>query len=170
MWIKTTLTEPKSRFPVFFAGVLRFSRWRKVDTKAIFSFCSYCSSLKELLYGVNVGSSKTKTSQTTPIQLASPQVEESGTCKPVVISWPHADILLTHLVRNSVLGKLRISPRNNKRAVPLHVVHEHRAKWYSPKFWPGNRFCELSFRYQSPRSEGEQHVGPWTTRHRPLSH
>ena len=46
--------------------------------------------------------------------------------------------------------------RNIKRAVPLDVVPERRSKRCSPRFWPGDRFCGLSFRYLSPGSEEEK--------------
>ena len=45
---------------------------------------------------------------------------------------------------------------NAKRAVPLDVVPERRTKRCSPRFRSGDRFCELSFRYLSPGSEGKK--------------
>ena len=62
----------------------------------------------------------------------------------------------THMVRHPILGKLRMRKRNIKRAVPLDVVPERRSKRCSPRFWPGDRFCGLSFRYLSPGSEEEK--------------
>ena len=52
--------------------------------------------------------------------------------------------------------------QDSKKAVPLDVVPERRTKRCSPRFRPGDRFCELSFRYLSPGSEGEKR--------RPLDH
>ena len=63
---------------------------------------------------------------------------------------------LTHVGRNSAIGKLRMCKLNAKRAVPLDAVPERRTKRCSPRFRPGYRFCELSFRYLSPGSEGER--------------
>ena len=70
----------------------------------------------------------------------------------------------THMVRNPLLGKLRMRKFNTKRAVPLDVVPERRTKRCPPRFRPADRFCELSFRYlTSPAgSEGEKY--------RPLDH
>ena len=42
------------------------------------------------------------------------------------------------------------------RAVPLDAVPERRTQRCSPRFRPGDRFCELSFRYLSPGIEGEK--------------
>ena len=38
--------------------------------------------------------------------------------------------------------------------VPLNAAPERRTKRWSPRFWPGDRFCELSFSYLSPDIEG----------------
>ena len=46
--------------------------------------------------------------------------------------------------------------QNTKATVPLDVVPERRTKRCSPRFRPGGRFCELSFRYLSPGREGEK--------------
>ena len=46
---------------------------------------------------------------------------------------------------------------NTSRAVPLDAVLGRRTKRCSPRFRPGGRFCELSFRYLSPGSEGEKY-------------
>jgi len=46
--------------------------------------------------------------------------------------------------------------QNAKTTVPLDVVPERRTKRCSPRFRPGDRFCEPSFRYLSPGSEGEK--------------
>ena len=62
------------------------------------------------------------------------------------------------MVRTSVLGKRRMHKKNANRTVPLDAVPERRTKRCSPRFRPGDRFCELiiSFRYLSPGSEGEK--------------
>ena len=39
--------------------------------------------------------------------------------------------------------------QNTKTTVPLYAVPERRTEQCSPRFRPGDRFCELSFRYQS---------------------
>ena len=62
----------------------------------------------------------------------------------------------THMLSNSVVGKLRMRKLNTKRAVPLDAVPERLTERYSPRFRPGDRFCELSFRYLSPGSEREK--------------
>ena len=49
---------------------------------------------------------------------------------------------------------------NTSRAVPLDAVLGRRTKRCSPRFRPGGRFCELSFRYLSPGSEGEKYQPP----------
>ena len=61
-----------------------------------------------------------------------------------------------NMVRISVLGKLRMLQQNTNRAVPLDAVPEHRTERCSPRFRPGDRFCELSFWYLSPGREGEK--------------
>ena len=55
-----------------------------------------------------------------------------------------------------LLGKLRMRKQYAKKALPLDVVPERRTKRCSPRFWPGDRFCEPIFRYLSPGSEGEK--------------
>ena len=42
-----------------------------------------------------------------------------------------------------------------------YMMPERRTERCSPSFWPGDRFCEPSFRYLSPGSEGEKypHLG-----------
>ena len=67
-------------------------------------------------------------------------------------------ILFTrNVVRTSVFGKLRMRTQNTKTTVPLDAVPERRTERCSPRFRPGDRFCELRFRYQSSPtgSEGE---------------
>ena len=61
-----------------------------------------------------------------------------------------------NMVRASVQGKLRMRRQNTNRAVPLDAVPERRTERCSPRFRPGDRFCELSFRYLSPGIEGEK--------------
>ena len=56
----------------------------------------------------------------------------------------------------SFLGSLRMRKQNIKETVPLDVVPERRTERCSPRFRPGDRFCELSFRYLSSGSEGEK--------------
>ena len=46
--------------------------------------------------------------------------------------------------------------QNARATVPLDVAPERRTKRCSPRFRPGGRFCELSFRYLSPGREGEK--------------
>ena len=53
---------------------------------------------------------------------------------------------------------------NAKTTVPLDVVPERRTKRCSPRFRPGGRFCELSFRYQSSPTGREGEIS------RPLDH
>ena len=61
-----------------------------------------------------------------------------------------------NMVRPSLVGKLRMRRQNADRAVPLDAVLERRTKRCSPRFRPGDRFCEPSFRYLLPGSEGEK--------------
>ena len=65
-------------------------------------------------------------------------------------------VLPTHMLSNSVVGKLRMRKLNTRRAVPLDAVPQRRTERCSPRFQPGDRFCEISFRYLSPGSEGEK--------------
>ena len=60
------------------------------------------------------------------------------------------------MVTSSVLGKLRMHIQKTNRAVPLDTVPERRTKRRSPRFRPGDHFCELNFRYLSPGIEGEK--------------
>ena len=62
----------------------------------------------------------------------------------------------TNMARVLVLGNLRMHTKNAKREVPLDAVPERRTKRCSPRFQAGDRFCEPSFRYLSPGSEGEK--------------
>ena len=43
-----------------------------------------------------------------------------------------------------------------KAVVPPNVAPERRAKRCSPRFRSGDRFCQLSFSYLSPVSEGDK--------------
>ena len=61
-----------------------------------------------------------------------------------------------NVVRVLVQGKLRMRKQNSNKAVPLDAVPERRTERCSPRFRPGDRFCELSFRYLSPGIEGEK--------------
>ena len=70
--------------------------------------------------------------------------------------YPTRIFFPTHMVRNSVQAKLRMRKQNSIRAVPLDAVPERRTERCSPRFRPGDRFCELSFRYLSPGREGEK--------------
>ena len=54
--------------------------------------------------------------------------------------------------------------QNTKTTVPLDVAPERRTKRCSPRFRPGGRFCELSFRYQSSPTGREGEIS------RPLDH
>ena len=67
------------------------------------------------------------------------------------------DVFPMNMVRPSVLGKMRMRKQNTNRAVPLDAVPERRTERCSSRFLPGDRFCELRFRYQSSPtgSEGE---------------
>jgi len=49
VWINTTWIELESRFRVVFARVLKFTRRREMDMKAMFPMYSFCSSFWELL-------------------------------------------------------------------------------------------------------------------------
>ena len=60
------------------------------------------------------------------------------------------------MVENCVPGKLRMRTPDTKKAVPLDVVPKRRTERCSPRFRPGDRFCELSFRYLSRDREGEK--------------
>ena len=62
-----------------------------------------------------------------------------------------------NMVRISVLGKLRMRKQNAKTTVTLDAVPERRTEQCSPRFRPGDRFCEVRFRCQSSMtgSEGE---------------
>ena len=60
------------------------------------------------------------------------------------------------MVRTSYLGELRTRKQSTNRAVPLDAVPERRTKRCFPRFQPGDRLCEPSFRYLSPGSEGEK--------------
>ena len=46
---------------------------------------------------------------------------------------------------------------NTTTTVPLEAVPECRTEQCSPRLRPGDRFCEPSFRYLSPGSEGEKY-------------
>ena len=65
------------------------------------------------------------------------------------------DILTTNMVRTVVLGKLCMRKPKTKRAVLLDAVPERCTRQCSPRFRPGNRFYELSFRFLFPGREGE---------------
>ena len=60
--------------------------------------------------------------------------------------------------------KVRMRKLNAKTTVLLDVVPERRTKRCSPRFRPGGRFCELSFRYQSSPTGREGEIS------RPLDH
>ena len=62
----------------------------------------------------------------------------------------------TIMVRTLLLEILSMRKENTNKAVPLDVVPERRTERCSPRFRPGDRFCDLSFRYLSPGSEGEK--------------
>ena len=81
-----------------------------------------------------------------------------------VFRWPYANKFPTHMVRMFCSGKLRMRKQNAKTTVPLDVVPERRTKRCSPRFRPGGRFCELSFRYQSSPTGREGEIS------RPLDH
>ena len=68
------------------------------------------------------------------------------------------------MVRTSVLAKLRMRKQKIKTTVPLDVVPERRTERCSPRFRPGDRFCELRFRYQSSPTGREGEIS------RPLDH
>ena len=63
-----------------------------------------------------------------------------------------------NMVRTLVLRELPMRKQNTKRAVlvPLDAVPERRTKRCPPRFRPADRFCEPSFRYLSPGTEGEK--------------
>ena len=69
---------------------------------------------------------------------------------------PRRILFPTSMVRAPVLRKVRMRKWNANRAVPLDAVPERRTERCSPRFRLGDRFCELSFRYLSPGSEGEK--------------
>ena len=77
-------------------------------------------------------------------------------CKHLVCNWSFADIFPTNVVRTQVLWIVRMRKENTKRAVPLDAVPERRTERCSPRFRPGDRFGEPSFRYLSPGIEGEK--------------
>ena len=60
------------------------------------------------------------------------------------------------MVRTSLQGKLHMRKHITIRAAPLDAVPERRTKRCSPRFRPGDRFRELSFRYLSRSREGEK--------------
>ena len=78
------------------------------------------------------------------------QIPDLHSVYPTQIFFP------THMVRNFVQAKLRMRKQNTIRAVPLDAVPERRTERCSPRFRPGDRFCELSFRYLSAGREGEK--------------
>ena len=63
-----------------------------------------------------------------------------------------------YMVRMSELDKLCMREIDINKAVPLGVVPERHTERCSPRFRPGDRFCELSFRYPSSPTgrEGEK--------------
>ena len=69
---------------------------------------------------------------------------------------PTRRFLPTNMVRTTVLVKVCMRKQNTNKVVTLEVVPELRTERFSPKFRPGDRFCELCFRYLSPDSEGEK--------------
>ena len=68
------------------------------------------------------------------------------------------------MVKASVLGTVRMRKQNTKTTVPLDAVPERRTERCSPRFQPGDRFCELRFRYQSLPTGSEGEIS------RPLDH
>ena len=95
-----------------------------------------------------------------------PAVREITSLQPHVLTCVYVIFFPTHMVRNSVIGleRLRMRKLNTKRAVPLDAVPERRTKRCSPRFRPGDRFCEPSFRYQSSPTGIEGEIS------RPLDH
>ena len=74
-----------------------------------------------------------------------------------IFSWAHEEYFFPSIVvRTLVQRKLRMRQQNTKATVLLDVAPERRTKRCSPRFRPGGRFCELSFRYLSPGREGEK--------------
>ena len=69
-----------------------------------------------------------------------------------------------NMVRPSVLGKMRMRKQNANRTIALDALPERRTERCSPRFRPGDRFCELSFRYQSSPTGIEGEIS------RPLDH
>ena len=55
--------------------------------------------------------------------------------------------------------------QNTKTTVPLDVVPKRRTKRRSPRFRPGDRFCELSFRYLSVIYSQTIAISTYTTQH-----
>ena len=62
----------------------------------------------------------------------------------------------TDVVSASALEKLHMCEQIIKKAVPLDAVPARRTKRCFPRFRPGGRFCELSFRYLLLGIEGEK--------------
>ena len=69
----------------------------------------------------------------------------------------------TQMVRNSVQETCAWAKYiREKQYLSMDVVPERRTQRFSLRFWPGDRFCELSFRYLSLGSEEEK----WRIIHR----
>ena len=81
----------------------------------------------------------------------------NSTARVLHLADPKRIFLPENMVRTSVLEKLRMRRQNAKTAVSFDAVPERRTQRCSPSFQPGDRFCELRFRYQSSPtgSEGE---------------
>ena len=71
----------------------------------------------------------------------------------------------TNMIRITFLGKLRMHKRNTNGVIPLDVVPKRRTKRRSPRFRPGDRFSELSFRYLSVIYSQTIAISIYTTQH-----
>ena len=142
----TTQTQRRSRFRVKLSGVLNFQdgeRW----TKEPFSIHHCQNFLINWIVILNCRVLKTASGSNNFLTHCKsyPHTKEPGVLRGYFAAL---------MVRNSVKGELCMCKHNTKRAVLLDVVPERRTKRYSPRFRPSDRFCEPSFRYLLPGSEG----------------
>ena len=83
--------------------------------------------------------------------LMPPHVKETATskCRDYchVFTWPYKiHFIPTNMVRTGVRDNLRMCKQNTKTS---DVVPQRQTKRFHQRFWPVDRFCELSFRYLS---------------------
>ena len=99
---------------VVFADVMKRSRWREMDVKAMVSFCFFASSFWELFNGVD-NNPEQQTSQTESV-IHMPK--NLARINALYLVDPTRIFYSTIMVRNCVLEKRRMRTLNTKRTVP----------------------------------------------------